>query len=158
MSENIRFGARLRAARKAAGFLTAREFIDKYDIPKSTYSQHETGSRNPEDECVKHYAKLLNVRYAWLKDGDGLPFARMSETKKTTMQEELLDISPVKQQITDVTLLTKIFDELLQQHEMQNTKLNTKKLVAKAVKAYNEAMKNGKTKAERIKTALKHVR
>jgi transcriptional regulator with XRE-family HTH domain len=151
MSENVSFGIRLKAARKAAGFKTAREFIEKHDIPKSTYSQHETGSRNPEDEFVKLYAKLFNVRYAWLKDGDGVPSAKMSAAKKNTMQEELFDISPMKQEITDVTLLTKIFDTLLQQHEKQIPKLNTKKLVAKAVKVYNELMKNYKTKAERIK-------
>jgi transcriptional regulator with XRE-family HTH domain len=72
---DIKLGARLRAARKAAGYKTAKEFVEKNNIPASTYSQHETGSRKkPNDKILKTYSELLKISFEWLKTGEGNPF------------------------------------------------------------------------------------
>lgn len=62
---------RLRKARLEAGFKTAAEFAAKHDIPQPTYALHESGGRGLKDPVLKDYAKLLGVREAWLRYGEG---------------------------------------------------------------------------------------
>jgi transcriptional regulator with XRE-family HTH domain len=68
LSEQI--GIRLRAARRAAKYRSAREFALKQGISQSTYSQHETGKRSLTPELLCRYAKLLGVSPNWLLTGD----------------------------------------------------------------------------------------
>jgi transcriptional regulator with XRE-family HTH domain len=112
---SIKLGARLRAARKAAGFKTSKEFIKKYKVPASTYSQHESGARSPDDETIKFYSKALTVNLEWLKNGSGQPFSRSTATQKNVMDEELLDISDKATNKTlDQKLLVTILDGLIE--------------------------------------------
>ncbi|MEO8400571.1 MAG: helix-turn-helix domain-containing protein [Gammaproteobacteria bacterium] len=92
MTEMIRLGARLRAARKAAGFKTSKDFLKKFKIPASTYSQHESGSRTPDDDTLKFYSKALGVNFNWLLAGAGQPFKNINQIKKTILAEELIDL------------------------------------------------------------------
>lgn len=67
---------RLRAARLAAGFRTAREFSDRHNIPQATYSLHETGGRGLRKAVAEGYARLLTERLPevtadWLLYGRG---------------------------------------------------------------------------------------
>jgi transcriptional regulator with XRE-family HTH domain len=84
-----RLGARLRAARKAAGFNTSKSFLKKYKIPASTYSQHESGARIPNEETLKFYSNILEVNFTWLKAGKGQPYKNINASKKESMIEEL---------------------------------------------------------------------
>ena len=61
---------RLRKAREAAGFPTAKAFSDKYEIPQSTYSLHETGSRPLRRETAERYAEKLGLKIADLGFSD----------------------------------------------------------------------------------------
>lgn len=64
---------RLKIARKANGFKTAKEFSEKYSIPTSTYNQHEGGKRTLSIENLINYAYMLNIDPTWLLTGQGNP-------------------------------------------------------------------------------------
>lgn len=64
---------RLKIARIAAGYRTARDFIRVHGIPVSTYSQHERGERVLTLENVGYYSNILNIDPAWLLTGKGNP-------------------------------------------------------------------------------------
>jgi transcriptional regulator with XRE-family HTH domain len=62
-------GERLRRARKAAGFKTAREFAVANAISQSTYSQYETGKRAFNAEALVRLCRALQVNADWLLFG-----------------------------------------------------------------------------------------
>jgi transcriptional regulator with XRE-family HTH domain len=137
MSVTIRLGARLRAARKAAGFNTSKAFLRKYKIPASTYSQHESGARLPDDEMLKFYSKVFNINFNWLKTGDGQPHSRTSMIRKDIFSEELLDLrKPEVAHIIHEKLLENILEELLQ----KSGTIPIKKIVKMTVQIYIKAI------------------
>lgn len=129
----IRLGARLRAARKAAGFKTSKEFLKKYKVPASTYSQHESGARVPNDESLEFYGRVFGVTYKWLKTGKGQPYKQISVGKKEIMNEELIDLNKgeIKQKI-----LTSILEKLLKIHVPQLSTTFVKSISKKAAITY----------------------
>ena len=64
---------RLKIARVASGYKTARELTEKYAIPASTYSQHENGKRTLSLENIISYSELFKVDPTWLITGQGDP-------------------------------------------------------------------------------------
>lgn len=135
--ETMRLGARLRAARKAAGFNTSKSLVRKHKIPASTYSQHESGSRTPDDDTLKFYSKIFSVNFGWLKDGKGLPYSTSSLSSKNIIKEELLDLSSLKKSTSiNERLLTKILSELFLGNAQKVTTQSIKKIVKDAVKIY----------------------
>ncbi len=106
---------RLKAARKAAGYKTARDFGSSHSIPPSTYAQHETGKRSINAELIINYSELLQVNPYWLLTGSGEPyFGTINYEKKATISQENFSISqPFLQEsnqseIFNVALLKKI--------------------------------------------------
>ncbi|NNM59389.1 MAG: hypothetical protein HKM04_06190 [Legionellales bacterium] len=89
MNENLDIAARLKAARRAAGFSTARAFCQAFNIPKSTFGQHEKGQRIPKDRMLKEYAKHLEVNFIWLKTGEGDAFAGQNPNKTALIHKEV---------------------------------------------------------------------
>lgn len=71
MSSHSNPHTRLRMARIAAGFKSAKAFCAQYNIPASTYSLHETGGRSLKQATTQKYAELLNVSAEWLLTGTG---------------------------------------------------------------------------------------
>lgn len=67
-------GKRLKSARIAAGFKTAREFCLAHKIPASTYSLHENGRRLLKPAVATRYAEILGVNVVWLLTGTGSPY------------------------------------------------------------------------------------
>ncbi|MCD6040019.1 MAG: Helix-turn-helix domain [Gammaproteobacteria bacterium] len=110
----LRLGARLRAARKAAGFKTAKAFLKKHHVPASTYSQHESGARTPDDQALKFYAKVFEVDFNWLKKGKGQPFKKITAFKKETLAEESIELS--RKNPIDEALLKKILTRYIKIH------------------------------------------
>ncbi len=89
-------GARIKAAMKAAGYKTAREFCEKLNIPYLTFAQHTQGRRNPTDAFLKKYSKTFGVTVTWLKTGEGNPLLHTGSEKKekrnkikTALQNEI---------------------------------------------------------------------
>lgn len=144
MSETTRLGARLRAARKTAGFKTSKSFLKKHAVPASTYSQHESGARMPDDETLKFYSKVFDVNYDWLKYGKGRPFGQLSTAQKTIFNDELLDSSMLKKRALNTSpminakCLTKILDEVLTYHTTKKLNTSLSKIVANTIRLYIE--------------------
>ena len=53
--------ALLKKQRIGQGYKSARAFASKFNIPVSTYSQHETGKRGINMDILAQYCKLLRV-------------------------------------------------------------------------------------------------
>lgn len=101
-------GTRLRKARIAAGFKTAKTFCEKYGIPTSTYSLHETNKRCLKPKLAEKYAKILRINVAWLLTGlgscrppnsDAIPQLSAEEIKSLLETEQ--DHQPITQLIED---------------------------------------------------------
>lgn len=87
MTEFAHAGIRLKTARMAAGFKSAKEFCDKHEIPSSTYSLHETGGRNLKPKIAEKYSELLGINPAWLLTGTGSPYKTEAEDEPLTHDE-----------------------------------------------------------------------
>jgi len=81
--------ARLKRARKEAGFDTATEAAEKCDWNPNTYRSIENGTRGPGFENVIEYADTFNVRLDWLMTGRG-PMRR-----GTTRQVPIFQLSDI---------------------------------------------------------------
>src|SRR5690606_10680712 len=62
---------RLRQAREAAGFQTAKEAAEAMGIPVSTYIGHENGHRGFPAQRAPQYARKFKVSEEWLLYGKG---------------------------------------------------------------------------------------
>jgi hypothetical protein len=62
---------RLFAARRAAGFKSARQAAQKCGWSEATYRAHETATRHLKDGTARQYAKAFGVAAAWLLKGEG---------------------------------------------------------------------------------------
>lgn len=60
---------RLRMAREAAGFKTAKAAAESIGVPYVTYSSHETGGRGVPRERALQYARRFKVSVDWLLTG-----------------------------------------------------------------------------------------
>lgn len=145
---DLRVCSRLRAVRKAAGFRTSYDFSKKYNIPKSTYSQHESGSRIPRDAAIEEYASYLGINYNWLRYGEGLPFGTndiQDERNKKLAQEIKSKESELKDHLCaplDENLLTSIFMQLIIFTEEKGQSINARKLSKAAVGLYSSLSKS----------------
>ena len=69
---------RLRKAREAAGFLTAKDAAASMGVPLSTYTQHENGQRGIPRDRAPQYARKFKVTEEWLLYGKGEPDLEIS--------------------------------------------------------------------------------
>lgn len=67
--KNKEIGNRLKAARKAAGFLSAIDAAAALDINYRTYIGHENGNRGISRNSLELYAKRFGVTTDWLLSG-----------------------------------------------------------------------------------------
>lgn len=158
MTHTIRVGARLRASRKAAGFKTSKEFIKKHKVPASTYSQHESGARTPDDEALRFYSKIFGVNFDWLAEGKGQPFSKSTTIQKSAMDEELLDISGQKNtrtkdlDIINQKLLAKLLEEMIVFHQSSKAKTTPKSIAKNVASLYTVIVtkyRDNKTQGEK---------
>jgi transcriptional regulator with XRE-family HTH domain len=122
---------RVRAARKAAGYKSAKEFANKYEIPLSTYSQHETGKRSINAELIINYSSYFTINPCWLLTGNGEPFFdedQNQKEKKAIIERETFSISHkvnddnAKYNQVELGLMRKIF--LAAEHLFADKSLN----------------------------------
>jgi transcriptional regulator with XRE-family HTH domain len=155
VSNTIRLGARLRAARRSAGFKTSKSFLNKHKVAASTYSQHESGARTPDDKMLLFYAKIFDVNLDWLKHGKGSPFRISTVKKNSVMQEELLDIKQMKQSekpsptTIHQKILSIILEDMIKIHTPTNCKLPTTRIVRDALALYMDVIDIGDSKIQR---------
>jgi hypothetical protein len=62
---------RLRAARLAAGFATAKDAAERFGWNQNTYTSHENGNRDIPLGRAIDYAAAFKVHFPWLVKGDG---------------------------------------------------------------------------------------
>lgn len=70
MADDVEIGKRLKEARKAAGFKTAKAAAESLGVPYPTYSQHENGTRGIVREADL-YARRYKITLDWLMRGKG---------------------------------------------------------------------------------------
>lgn len=93
MSQIQEIPKRLKVARIAAGYPSAKSFTTAYNIPSSTYSNHENGNRTLTIENIFYYSKLLNLNPAWLITGKDSPCGDVYNEqleKKILEEQEIL--------------------------------------------------------------------
>ncbi|MCF6764184.1 helix-turn-helix domain-containing protein [Thiotrichales bacterium 19S3-7] len=136
MSNYENAGARLRKARIAAGYKTAKAFCLTNDIPTSTYSLHETNKRCLKPQLAEKYAKLLGINVAWLLTGLGscCPPSDEQATQKVLSTEELKAQLAKNQANQFNTIIEKNFTI----HSGEVNLLLFSKLIIKIVKMLNE--------------------
>lgn len=62
---------RLKQARLALGFSTAKAFALSHGLKISTYSLHEAGTREMSFETIEQYSRHLKINLSWLLTGMG---------------------------------------------------------------------------------------
>src|SRR5579883_517936 len=151
--ENIH--ARLRTARMAAGYKTATEFCEKFQIPISTYNMHETGKRKLMPDIAEKYAELLQLNPAWLMTGIGSPYfgSAGSEDTSDLTEEEYLKLLNykgnkriIKQQIVageklqnvDPILFSKIIIEIIEVLKNCNMNIDLNLVSNHAIEIYKD--------------------
>jgi transcriptional regulator with XRE-family HTH domain len=134
MTALIRLSSRIRAARKAAGFKTAKSFLKKHKVPASTYSQHESGARTADDVALKFYSKVFDVSFDWLKTGKGQPFKKPTPFKSETLAEESVELKRADH-INEV-LLTKILARTIKAHGEKLSPKSVKLIAEKTARNY----------------------
>lgn len=134
--------ARLRAARKTAGYRSSFDFSKKFNIPKSTYSQHESGSRIPKDPALKEYAVHLGVSFNWLRYGRGLAFgADDSERNEALAKEIAFEPQHINIELDEV-LITMVLTRVLDFAEKNGKLLSNYEISKAAVAIYTTLTKS----------------
>ncbi len=162
MYRNYALGARIKAAMKATGFKTAKEFCEKHNIHYLTFAQHVQGRRQPNTEFLSLYANVFGVTSSWLETGEGNPFSHPKKTKQLlkisqTEIDKRLAMNKLMHNSLDIELLTKILKQVLSACNIK-TKTSRPEQLAKAISYIysdiSEMSDNNATKEKLIKVAL----
>ena len=115
MKRNYAFGARIKASMKAAGFATAKEFCEKFNIPYLTFAQHIQGRRHPTPDLLKLYSKSFGVTEQWLETGEGHPLSNDQQSENKKIEDALEhEINKIQTDaILSPELLTSILEEVI---------------------------------------------
>lgn len=147
-------GLRLKIARKAAGYNTAISFSQSINIAKSTYSQHENGTRGLTAEQIMFYSECLNVEPSWLLTGFGhpCPTFKDKESRRAFIDNEVndlinLNMLPVVKNVTitmednatiiNMSLFSKIIISAIDELSKNNTRVQANELVKFCIDMYN---------------------
>lgn len=144
--------ARLTAARKV-DYSSARGFAVAFQIPVTTYSQHETGKRALGVSALLEYSDYLKVSPAWVLTGRGLPYpnddnglekqAALYQYLTEQDKEELYCTEQaflIKGEVAevDVELLKQVLRKIIASASL--TQLNDEELVEFALETYNSVV------------------
>lgn len=69
MEKDKEISVRIKQARIASGYRSARIFAKEFGIAESTYAQHESGKRKISLATLLDYCKLLGTNPAWVITG-----------------------------------------------------------------------------------------
>lgn len=147
-------GARLKIARIASGYRTAKDFAEEHNISNSTYSQHETGKRQINIDTLVKYAELISVNPSWLVSGKGPvcpPCAENRDIEKNISSKiEKLEqngtIPAVEAPLiyddrisyVDIGLLKKIISQIIPILKESNSTIDNVKIVEFCFDVYNK--------------------
>ncbi|MCW5588111.1 MAG: hypothetical protein KIT27_00475 [Legionellales bacterium] len=144
MKRDHALGARIKAAMKAAGFKTAKEFCEQYDIPYLTFAQHTQGRRHPTSDFLKLYSEAFGVTAHWIETGEGSPLSKANQKKTKEIlklsEKEIdkrLKINELLQTALDTSLLSKILQQLFSKKFQLKSK-DAEKLAKAAAYIYSD--------------------
>lgn len=147
MKRDYALGARIKAAMKAAGFTTARQFCEKHHVPYLTFAQHIQGRRLPAPNFLKLYSKSFGVTEQWLETGEGHPMSRSKGSKnkkiENTFEQEMRKCQ------TDLMLNSELLTAILEAVITLKIKykLNEKKCASIATNLYTQIIKTTNEKS-----------
>jgi transcriptional regulator with XRE-family HTH domain len=147
MKRNYAFGARIKASMKAAGFATAKEFCEKFNVPYLTFAQHTQGRRHPTSEFLKLYSKSFGVTEQWLETGEGHPLPNSKQSKNKKIEDALEhEINKIQ---TDVLLSPELLMTILEEVIKLKVKyqLSEKKCAYIATNLYTQIIKTTREKS-----------
>lgn len=158
ISEQI--GTRLRAARKAAGYKSAKIFASQHGIAESTYSQHETGKRTLNADMLFQYSNIFGISPGWLLTGEGAPYSLHDRHKEQILYQELQDlknysnfsnIPPIQGKIAlvDMDLLTEVLREIAPMFSDSEIHLTCEELIEFCIDIYNSVITTTSNKEDR---------
>lgn len=78
---------RLRAAREAAGFSSAKEAAEAMDVPVASYIQHENGTRGFKADRAAQYARRFRTTPEWLLLGRGTSPVQSQEPSAADLEQ-----------------------------------------------------------------------
>lgn len=105
---------RIKAAMKAAGFKTAKQFCEAHDVHYLTFAQHVQGRRSPTKHFLTLYSRAFNVSKDWLVTGEGDPLGGDVDDKQQSIQsEETSEPTRCASQL-NIPILGKIIHQLLE--------------------------------------------
>lgn len=147
-------GLRLKVARKAAGFKKALDFVNKMNIPKSTYSQHENGKRSLTAEQIIQYSQKLDIEANWLLTGLGhpCPSGKNKIQRKEKIDQEIAILQKANElpiiknfhieindnsAVVNMELFGKIITAAIKTLISNNLKINVEELLTFCIDAYN---------------------
>ena len=146
---------RLKLAREVAGYKTAKQFAKKFDIPLSTYSNHENDKRTISLEIAKRYADFLKIDLCWLLTGNNHKNSYVNKNntdEKYLTQVDIEELTEVqeragfKRTYIDLSispdLLAEIIEILNNKNAQLTPQLNHKEYAFIIATIYQEAIKN----------------
>ena len=89
---------RLREARKAAGFSTAKEAAEAFGWNKNTVTSNENGNRTFSRESAERYARAYRVDLGWLLTGKGSMKANPANDPESAEVFEIYKAIPNKRE------------------------------------------------------------
>lgn len=95
---------RLKAAREAAGYETAKLAAEAMGASVATYIQHENGTRNYPQEKAKKYARFFRTTPEWLLYGRGKGEAQLPSTAEleAMIQDALSEVVTLNTKLSDL--------------------------------------------------------
>jgi hypothetical protein len=159
---------RLKTARMAAGFNTATEFCNKFQVPISTYNMHETGRRKLMPDIAEKYSELLVINPAWLLTGIGSPYmapSESSEDNSSLTEEEYFNLlnykgnqklpkknlnTNVRLNQVDPVLFCKIIIEITNTLKEHAVNLDVNLISNHAVEIYNDIIQTSSSHEDQL--------
>lgn len=98
--------SRLRAARAAAGFDSAKSAAEAMGVPVASYVQHENGSRGFKRDRAEQYARRFRTTPEWLLLGRGAAPVATTEPSASDLEqmirEAIEDVVTVQTRLSDL--------------------------------------------------------
>lgn len=145
MKPTVALCSRLKAARFAMGYETAKAFAESFDIRYTSHIQREKGTRPISLKIIYEYADWLNINPDWLLTGHGHPCPEHPEAEKkqkqiyavlhheATEKAQTRGYAELSSQTKEILINFSLFYDLLLRFEP-----NIKSEIQAAINVYNQ--------------------
>lgn len=127
MNLNQKLAKKLKDARIHAGYVTAKDFSQKNNLPYTTYAQHESGKRCLSARIILKYSKLLKVE----------PVLFLGSDKKETEKYICSNVEKKDNDLIDKKIFLQIVKNIINHHKIVKKSISIIKISEIAVSVYN---------------------